>query len=229
MFSYYEDYGYSEAQHPEIDDLITETIDKIKETIMLEIKDEIDNQLHKAEIKQEEIDRLNESLRDRNKLIDDLRNQVKLLQADIDKKRTEIPTFEYELDEEVWVAKSVEIEELVCSTCNGKGRIEISTEDYGNLKINCPTCECRTYFSKGKNMQEVVYDRYAPQKYLIKGINIQYSSDGISVRYAIENRGFVDSKEVFKTKEECIRYCDVLNTECLYKAERRLKGIEDIN
>lgn len=229
MFSYYEDYGYSEAQHPEIDDLITETIDKIKQTIELEVKNEIDKQLHKAEIKQEEIDKLNKSLRDRNKMIDDLRNQIKLLQADIDKKRAEIPTFEYELNEEVWVAKSVEIKELVCSTCNGKGCIEISTEDYGNVTINCPTCECRTYFFKGRNMKKVEYYRYAPQKYPIKGINMQYSSDGISVRYAIENEGFVDSKEVFKTKEECIRYCDVLNKECLYKAERRLKGIGDIN
>ena len=227
MFSYYEDYGYSEAQHPEIDDLITETIDKIKETIMLEVKNEIDNQLHKAEIKQEEIDKLNKSLRDRNKMIDDLRNQVKSLQADIDKKRTEIPTFEYELDEEVWVAKPTVMKELVCDTCNGKGRIEISTEDYGNIKINCPTCEHRTYFSKGKNMQKAEYCSYAPQKYPIKGINMQYSSDGISVCYAIENEGFVDCKEVFKTKEECIRYCDVLDKECLYKAERRLKGIED--
>lgn len=227
MFSYYEDYGYSEAQHPEIDDLITETIDKIKETIMLEIKDEIDKQLHKAEIKQQEIDKLNESLRDRNNMIAELRNQVKSLQADIDKKRTEIPTFEYELGEEVWVAKSVGILELHCDVCNGTGRITITHDDYGDLKITCPKCESRTYFRKGKYMEKVSYYKYAPQKYSIKEIHLDYLPKGMKVSYTFNDLN-VDNL-VFKDKEECIRYCDVLNKKCLDEAERRLKGIEDIH
>lgn len=226
MWNAYEDDCYYEANFPELDELITETCEKIKSTILESSKEEIDKQLHLAEQKQKTIDNLNSSLSTYRKNIDALNRQMEQLNQELEKKKTEIPSFKFNVGEEVYVPREDynQRQILYCPVCKGKGKIVITTEEYGEIKTDCPRCNGLTYVHYGRPIKESIYETIVPYKSNIKELRYTLTKEKEEHKcYSISNRTYEEG-EVFSTREECLKYCEAKTKENKEIAQKKLDG-----
>lgn len=221
----YEDDYYYETNFPELDELITETCEKIKATILESSKEEIDKQLHLSEQKQKTINNLNSSISTYRKNVDTLNRQIEQLKQELEKKKTEIPSFEFNIGETVYVPREDynQRQTLYCPVCNGKGKIVINTEEYGEIKTDCPCCNGRTYPRYGQPIKESIYETIVPYKSNVEELRYTRTKGKESKCYGINNRTY-EEEEVFSTREECLEYCKVKTKENKEIAQKKLDG-----
>lgn len=212
------DYDYYYEQEPsEIDMLIDETVSKIRKTIELKAKEDIEQETLKSEKIQKEYDEYTKSSREAyNKLcaeFGEYKKKYKQLEAEYNKKGQEIPSTKYCVGDKVYVADSYTYESVYCPTCNGEGTIEVKLDEYGEVKITCPACknyETLYDWVDMKNVRAARYYKYSPKELEIEGIEILINRDDkiTTTYYFGKNYIELSEDEVFATAEECKKYCE---------------------
>lgn len=119
---------------------------------------------------------------------------------------------------------------MYCPTCNGKGRVETTTEEYGKITITCPHCKCSTYNAKDKAyLQYVEYPHYCTTQGVIKSLNIFQKENGetkVDYNIAVDyypNTICCDEENICVCPETNANRCKELNEKCYKEAEAKLK------
>ena len=217
----YFDYDYPELS--ELDILVDETTNKIKDMIINESKDKVDEILKTAEREKERADRTIKRLREYEDKSNTLQKENQALKDELDKRRTSLNEIPFEIGEEAYFVISHNCEKLVCPECKGVGKIKASTKEYGDVEAICPLCNNRTYNSKHP-IREISYYTLKPQKYKIDTIHVHITSDNKKFSYDATPGCCSGCTDVFKTYEECKMYCDKENADRKQKAQMELEG-----
>lgn len=217
------DYDYYYEKEPsEIDILIEDTVEKIRQTIIEQAKEDVESETQKSKKIQERYDTdkkhwldMNSELRSKN---NELQNELKELKTKYEKKRTEIPSLDFEIGETVYYIGSRYDQKLVCLTCHGSGKVNLNTDEYGDITTSCPHCYGNLY---GDIRREVEYRKYYPSTKRIETVYMEFSKDSTKISYWLsESVGKVD--RVFKDRESCQAECDKLNIKELEEAQKHI-------
>lgn len=214
--SYFDYYDYPE--YSELDELVDETVDKVKQLIINNSKDKVNNILNSAKEYKAMYQQSQEQIRKQNKTILDLHEQI----DELKKKKQSLNELPFDIGEEFYYPK-YSSKLLNCPTCNGTGKVKTETKDYGVVEVICPTCKGNfSFYCTPKPLAKVDYNYAEPNIDIIDNITIKGDKHIIlyTGKYAI-NR-----KDIFKTKEECQKYCDELNKKFLKEAQDKLAGRE---
>lgn len=230
------DYDYYYEQEPsEIDILIEETVDKIKDTILLKAKDEVDSQVQKAKKIQEQYDKdkntWNEVHQKEQSRIKELTEELKALKEEYNKKRSKVPSLDFEIGEKVLEADlQYNYGKLVCPTCNGKGKFNVTLDEYGDTEIVCPHCKNNTYAGEKNLVREINYRHYRPRTTTVVSANVHFEGNGkiSTTYYTKEHSGSCEimhsKSDIFKHNdtEACKRRCEELNKKALEEAQKHI-------
>ncbi|MCR8980917.1 hypothetical protein [Brevibacillus laterosporus] len=106
----------------------------------------------------------------------------------------------YKLGDKVWIVRS-EAEQKNCEKCNGSKKVN-AIIDGVHEEIKCPSC------TFGYQTSWIL----TPKEDQIEFITITIERQKTFARYWLERIDrYLDENEVFKTKEECQKYCDEIN------------------
>ena len=232
------DYDYYYEQEPsEIDILVEETIDKIRDTILLKAKDEVESQTQKAKKVQEQYDEDKRTWREihnrEQSCIKKLTEELNALKDEYNKKRSEVPSLDFEIDEKVLEAKmQFEDDKLNCPTCEGKGRITITLDEYGGVEVTCPHCKNNTYKGEKNLVREIKYHRYRPSTTTVVRAEVSFEKSNkiTTTYYTKEHSGSCElahteiKSKIFKANdiEACRKYCEELNQKALEEAQKHI-------
>lgn len=232
------DYDYYYEQEPsEIDILIEETVDKVRDTILLKAKDEVESQTQKAKKIQEQYDkdkRIWGEVHNREAaLIKELTDKLNSLKEEYNKKRSEVPSLDFEIGEKVLEANlQYQDEELVCPTCNGEGRISVKLDEYGAVDVVCPHCKNNTYEGEKNLVRKIKYHQYKPRATTVVRATVSFEEDNriYATYYTKEHSGSCElshsetKSKIFKAKdiETCRKYCEELNKKALEDAQKHI-------
>ena len=219
----YFDYDYPEPS--ELDLLVDEATDKIRNTIINQSKEKVDEILKTALREKEQADIAIRRLRENEEKIFHLQKENQALKEEINKKRTSLNEIPFEIGEEVYFVVSGDCEKVVCPECKGRGKIKIFTEEYGDVEAICPICNNDGYYTKTNPhpLREVTYCTVKPQKSKITRIDVDINADNMKFSYF----GSINCScctNVFKTYEECKEYCEKENADRKKKAQMELEG-----
>ena len=215
------DYEYYYEQEPsEIDLLVADTVNKIKKTILLKAKDDVEAETQKAAKVQEQFDiyKANSERAHKSKaeFIQKLQDELKNLTVEYNKKRTEIPTVDFDIGEKVfYITYDYEDKVLKCPTCNGTGKITCTLDEYGEVQADCPHCHGMTWGNGPRQIYK--YHFYYPRQEEITKIHLTISNEGMQTRYMFRNGH--DDKNVYKDRATCQAECDRLNQQALAEAQ----------
>lgn len=232
------DYDYYYEQEPsEIDILVEETIDKIRDTILLKAKDEVDSQVQKAKKIQELYDkdkRIWGEIHNREQTcIKKLTDELNTLKEEYNKKRSEVPSLDFEVGEKVLEAEmQYQDGKLVCPTCNGKGKINVTLDEYGDIETTCPHCKNNTYEGEKNLVREIKYHQYRPRTTTVVRAVASFEEGNkiYKTYYTKEHSGSCElshsetKNKIFKVKdiEACRKYCEELNKKELEEAQKHI-------
>ena len=235
----YDDYeGYYEPS--EVDQLVEEFKDKIREHLLPNIREEIE-QLNKENT---ELRIKNEEYKKRESEINNKERDLKY-KADNLKREVEKEFYESNIDDtlkdyieksEVWFADSKGFRQDKCSLCNGKRKL---VANFPNGKTTETNCDCSNLIHKfvpeASELSLIKFNkrdsRYqSERKFYISKTYIPSKESSYRDDYSynefklcqIANEFNEDIKELhetkeygtkigFKSKEECQKYCDWLN------------------
>lgn len=127
IYGMYEDY----YEPSEADEIFLEATNKLVGLIEERAKEEITNSLKAAKKKERQIVALQKVNSENYQQILSLKQEVNKLKEQLEEKHNEIPTFPFEIGQEVLVVvPSFYREKVTCQTCGGTGFIkgEITTE-----------------------------------------------------------------------------------------------------
>ena len=220
--------------------MIEEAVNKVKETILLRAKDEVEAQTLKAKKIEDEYrnfkDGAKNIIEQERAKVKELKEQLQNLQTKYDKKRTEIPTFEHEIGEKVWIPHAEWDKELICPTCKGTGKITINDDQFGNIEISCPHCHNSEWKHKGDFVKRVSYWEYRPIEATIDCIYVTLDKNHeLQTKYHLKPQyGTILSNlecEVFDfgDKESCERRCRELSKKSLEEAKQYIYSEEKDN
>ena len=226
---YWDDCYYcEEPKYPEVEELLEDVTNKITEIIRNDVKEDIEISLNAAKNRETELSQCKDRLHSRDIEISNLEKRVEELEKEVDKKHTEL-TLPFEIGEEIWVAAYNSSYKLTCNTCKGTGRININTEQYGEVQISCPHCKGFTLSNRAK--REVTYYKYIAHKTTVKSISCNITSDGISYDIHYTDQYHDDQvrelEKCFSNKDDCITFCEEYNKQCYEQALESLEGEED--
>lgn len=217
----YFDYDYPELS--ELDILVDETTNKIKDMIINESKDKVDEILKTAAREKERADRAMKCLREYEDKSNTLQKENQALKDELDKRRTSLNEIPFEIGEEAYFVISCGSEKVVCPKCKGVGKIKASTKEYGHVEAICPLCNNRTYNPKHP-IREITYYTIEPKKNKIDKIHVHITSDSKKFSYDGTPGYCSGCTDVFKTYEECKMYCDKENADRKQRAQMELEG-----
>lgn len=220
-----DEYCFNDTNYPEVDEMLTETIDKITSFIKNEVKDDIDSQLRKAEIKQKEIDELKSKIRRLEEIIKNQNNKNNELTAELQKKRTEIPSFEFEIGDKVWVPTIYKTEKLLCKTCEGTGTISVNSEEFGSIEATCSICRGWNWTNSDKPPKQSNYYIYESTYCVLKTIEMVVTASGIHYTYQVKTPmdSEIETEVFFLTKRECDARCREITQESFNSAVSMMK------
>lgn len=232
------DYDYYYKQEPsEIDILIDETVDKIRDTILLKAKEDVESETQKSKKIQEKYDmdkKVWDEIRQRqNKQILELTNKLKNLEEEYNKKRSETPSLDFEVGEKVLEAElQYRSGALVCPTCKGKGKVNVQSEEYGDIEATCPHCKNNTYEGENNLVRKIEYHQYRPRTTTVVRATVHFEENNKmhTTYYTKEHSGSCElshseiKHKIFKAKdiEACRKYCEELNKEILEEAKKHI-------
>lgn len=218
----YFDYDYPELS--ELDILVDETTNKIKDMIINQSKDKVDEILKTAAREKERADRAMKRLREYEDKSINLQKENQALKDELDKKRTSLNELPFEIGEEAYFVVEYDCEQVVCPECKGKGTIKVSTEKYGDVEVICPVCNNRTYYSNSHPLRDVTYHTVKPRKFKIDRIHVHITSDNKQFSYDGDTGCRCGCTNIFRTYEECEMYCEKENADRKKKAQMKLEG-----
>lgn len=111
--SYFEDYDYPELS--ELDQLVEDTSDKIKNMIINEAKEKVDTILNKAKATEQRLAIAHKRLREASEEISSLTKENTRLKEELEQKRTSLNTLPFEIGQKVYYLKKWDCEEITCT------------------------------------------------------------------------------------------------------------------
>ena len=236
------DYDYYYEQEPsEIDLMVEEAVDKVKSTILLRAKDRVEQQTLKAEKIKKEYqdfkDGTKEIINDQKSKIKDLENRLIELKEDYIKKRTEIPTLDYEIGDKVWMPYRMSDKTLICPTCQGTGYVNIDTDNFGSVKISCPHCHGSEWKHKGDFVKKIQYWEYQPMIRTICGVTIEINEQKQqTIYYKVKSpSGYCNEypspniNDIYADQASCQKRCEELSKLALEDAKQYIYNEEKDN
>ncbi|AYB39992.1 hypothetical protein [Brevibacillus laterosporus] len=169
---------------------------KLDSLIHKEVRRRIRKYVKQYDHTHSENERLSKELMSLDDEISDLENQLKTAK----KLSLQSLTGGYKLRDKVWIVCS-EAEQKVCEKCNGSKKVNAIINGVPE-EIKCPSC------TSGYQTSWIL----TPKEDQIEFITITIERQKTFARYWLERIDrYLDENEVFKTKEECQKYCDEIN------------------
>lgn len=230
--SYFEDYDYPELS--ELDQLVDETTNKIKDMIILESKEKVDAILNKAKETQ---DRLNAAEKRVSRALQEialLAQQNKKLKEELEQKRTSLNTLPFEIGQKVYYLEKWNMDEVVCPLCKGTGKVTTHSDQYGDVEIKCPNCKDNYYWNDTdkKIIRKASYDVLTISNTKVKGLTIRIELDEQrnikqKVKVILNNHSCYDTYDVENIfteaqLEQCKKECAERNKRYKEEAERKV-------
>lgn len=230
--SYFDCYDYPD--YSALDELVDETTNKIKNMIINQSKEKVDEILNKAQVTEDRLNITTNRLIETNKEICFLKTENDKLKEEIQQKRTNLGTLPFEIGQKVYYIKRGETDEVVCPLCKGTGKIITHSDEYGDVEISCPHCKGNSYWSDNEKriVKKASYNKVKVDSTIVKGFTIVIDSDeDENIRQEIRvmlNQGYsYDSyniENVFPEAllEECKKECYRRNKQYEEEAERKV-------
>jgi len=212
---------YYEQEPSEIDEIVEDTVNRITSIIKERAKDEIESSLKAAENRQQEIAQLKKTIQKNNEDEKKLFDEISSLKADLEAKRTAIPTLPFEIGQEVWTIGYLETKKLKCPRCKGTGCIKVAVNGE-DLTAECPVCH-RNNCLKDKPKQAIEYCTYSVDPSTSISI-IKINIDAKGTTYEYYTASGHSNHGVFATRESCREACERLNKLSLETAQKELEG-----
>lgn len=226
--SYFEDYDYPELS--ELDQLVEDTTDKIKDMIVTEAKEKVDTILNKAKATEQRLAIAYKGLTEAGEEISLLTKENKKLKEELEQKRTSLNTLPFEIGQKVYYLKKRTYEEITCPLCKGTGKVPTHSDEYGDVEIRCPHCKDNSYWSDREKLlvKEASYPILTVSDTKVEGLAIRIESDGKGnveqkVKVIFNNLSFYDacdSEDVFT--EAQLEECAKRNKQYKEEAERKV-------
>lgn len=143
--SYFDSYDYPELS--ELDQLVDDTTDKIKDMIVTEAKEKVDTILNKSKEAEKRLAVAYKGIREAGEEISSLTKENKKLKEELEQKRTSLNTLPFEIGQKVYYLKKWTCEEITCPLCKGTGKVTTHSDEYGDVEIKCPHCKDNSYWS----------------------------------------------------------------------------------
>ena len=156
---WYDDY---EPQEPsEVDGIVQEALNKLEEYFIDHSKLRIDSIIESAHKWEKKYKDCKDENRKFFSMITDRDTQIKDLQRELERKRTQLGILPFEPGEEVYyLSQSFSTtEKFTCPRCNGKGRVTIKHEGVEYTPV-CPVCKDSNYATDHPNREA----SYSPWK-----------------------------------------------------------------
>lgn len=230
--SYFDCYDYPD--YSALDELVDETINKIKNMIINQSKEKVDEILNKAQATQDLLNITNNRLIETNKENRSLKTENDKLKEELQQKRTNLDTLPFEIGQRVYYIRKWKTEEVVCPLCKGTGRIITHSDEYGDVEIKCPHCKNNSYWSERDKeiVRKALYDKLKVDSTTVKGFSIVIDSDEKgNIRQDIRvvlNEGYnfndYNIENVFPEAllEECKKECCRRNKQYEEEAKRKV-------
>ena len=230
--SYFDCYDYPD--YSALDELVDETINKIKNMIINQSKEKVDEILNKAQATQDLSNITNNRLIETNKENCSLKTENDKLKEELQQKRTNLDTLPFEIGQRVYYIKRWKTDEVVCPLCKGKGKIITHSDEYGDVEIKCPHCKNNSYWSERDKeiVRKALYDKLKVDSTTVKGFSIVIDSDEKgNIRQDIRvvlNQGYnfndYNIEDVFPEAllEECKKECCRRNKQYEEEAKRKV-------
>lgn len=230
--SYFEDYDYSEPS--ELDELVDETTNKIKNMIIEGTKEKVDEILNKAEETQNRLNITTNHLIETDKENRSLKTENEKLKKELEQKRTSLDTLPLEIGEKVYYIRRLTYNEITCPLCKGTGKVTTHSDEYGDVEITCPHCKNNSYWSDNEKKivsktsyelltvdnsyvkEIIVYLKLNDEGNIERNISVGLNHCSCYDRYDFEDI-FTESQ-----LEECKKECAERNKRYKEEAERRV-------
>lgn len=175
--SYFDCYDYPD--YSALDELVDETTNKIKNMIINQSKEKVDEILNKAQATEDRLNITNNRLIETNKENRSLKTENDKLKEELQQKRTNLDTLPFEIGQKVYYIKRWETDEVVCPLCKGTGNIITHSDEYGDVEIKCPHCKNNSYWSDKEKaiVKKASYDKLKVDSTTVKGFSIVIDSD----------------------------------------------------
>lgn len=218
-------YDFEDYYYPSEDEiLIDETVEKLKRSILERAKHDIESQTKEVEQERKLKEQYHKwyeieltKLKDKEKENKDLKKKIENLEMKLNSKLHSIPNHKYNVGDEIYTVGGSWGYYVTCPTCNGKGTIKATTEEYGEIEAICPDCG-----TNKKYKTKVEYRNLYPVKAKVCTVNIYLSAkDGLQICYGTGSMP-IDEDKIFETFEECKEYCDKTTEETKQVALKEL-------
>ena len=222
---YWDNYSDCYEQEPsEVDEIVSDAVQKITGIIKERAKDEIDSVMNKAKYLEEQNTIASKQRADAWKETAAWKEKCEELTKELEKQRTELK-LEFEVGEKVFFTRyrHDRSKKVFCSECSGTGTIKrvVDGEEYSR---QCPKCKGRTWYSETmpEPQKEVDYYEYYPEYDVIESVNAEISKGGIKYTYRLKQYG--SESEVFKTRDEALVRSEEKSKQSFEQAKMKLEG-----
>lgn len=132
---------------------------------------------------------------------------------------------EHSPGETVWIPERFDAK-VLCGKCHGSGRLTIKVDGF-EYHRSCPICDGRNWGLHQK--QYYVYNAYQPKEKVISKVDVTFSESQTDVRYRVQYDTVVTyaPENVFKSKEACRKFCELLNQQNRKEAEQHVWQTSD--
>lgn len=125
----------------------------------------------------------------------------------------------------VWIPERYDAR-VVCGKCHGSGRLTIKVDGFDYYR-SCPICDGRNWGLHSK--QYYVYNEYRPKEKIISKVDVTFTETQTDVRYCVQYDTVVTytSEQVFKSRESCQKFCELINQKNKKEAEQHVWNVSD--
>lgn len=213
--SEYWDQDYFEAQS-EADQIVEEAVDKLQGLISEKTKAEIERYKEWYKAVSDVNDKLQKHVYEQQEKINALEIDLKRAKEELERKDNEIPKVPFMPGDKIWwIGNTADSgSPVVCTTCGGKGTVEIASDIYGPMQVTCPRCK-----GKGKSIYSAAK---AYPGYVVKtGILLNAKDSTPSFSYSLVET----EKELtrYKNGEECYTF----SKRDIYRTEEEAKKVAE--
>lgn len=230
--SYFNCYDYPD--YSALDELVDETTNKIKNMIIEETKEKVDEILNKATAAENRYNIAFNRLREASQEISSLTKENDKLKEELQQKRTSLDILPFEIGQKVYYLKNQYTDEVVCPLCKGTGKVTTHSDEYGDVEIKCPNCKDNYYWNdtNKKLIRKASYDILTIADTKVKGLTICIELDEQrnikqKVKVILNNHSCYDTydvEDIFTEAqlEQCKKECAERNKQYKEEAEKKV-------